>query len=204
MFDQLEKINSSPKPFEFYTAEDLWTDKYTSEQMLSYHLNESVDVSSRNLKFVEQSANWIISHFNLCAGKKVIDFGCGPGLYTTRLARKQVDVTGVDFSIRSIQYAQKIAFVEELPIQYVNQNYLDFETDEYFNLIMMIMCDFCALSPIQRKKIMSKFYSILMPGGSVLLDVYSLKTFEEREETATYEHNLLNGFWSADKYASSR
>jgi hypothetical protein len=64
----------------------------------------------------------------------------------------------------------------------------------------MIMCDFCALSPIQRKKMLSKFHTILEPGGSVLLDVYSLKTFEQREETAMYETNLLNGFWSSNKY----
>jgi len=52
MFVELKKINSRPKPFEFYTASDLWTDEYVSEQMLSYHLNEDVDISSRNVKFV--------------------------------------------------------------------------------------------------------------------------------------------------------
>jgi hypothetical protein len=64
----------------------------------------------------------------------------------------------------------------------------------------MIMCDFCALSPIQRKQMLSKFYTIMEPGGSVLLDVYSLKAFYQREETAMYEANLLNGFWSPNKY----
>jgi len=64
----------------------------------------------------------------------------------------------------------------------------------------MIMCDFCALSPIQRKKMLNKFHAILEPGGSVLLDVYSLTAFDQREEAATYEANLLDGFWSPDKY----
>ena len=35
MFDQLEEIYSRPKPFEFYTASDLWTDEYTSKLMLA-------------------------------------------------------------------------------------------------------------------------------------------------------------------------
>lgn len=30
--------------------------------------------------------------------------------------------------------------------------------------------------------------------------MYSLKAFDRREETATYEANLLNGFWSPNKY----
>jgi len=62
------------------------------------------------------------------------------------------------------------------------------------------MCDFCALSPTQRKMMLSKFHTILEPGGSVLLDVYSLTAFGQREEAATYEANLLNGFWSPNKY----
>ena len=109
-------------------------------------------------------------------------------------------MTGIDFSKRSIQYAQEVTTREKLSIHYVNQNYLEFETDNRFHLLLMIMCDFCALSPIQRKKMLSKFHTILEPGGSVLLDVYSLKTFEQREETAAYETNLVNGFWSLNKY----
>ena len=200
MFEELEKINIRPKPFEFYTASDLWTDEHTSEQMLAFHLNGNIDVSSRNAEFIRRSVEWISSHFNVGAGTKIADFGCGPGLYATRLAQRQADVTGIDFSKRSIQYAQEVATREKLSIHYVNQNYLEFETDDRFHLLLMIMCDFCALSPIQRKKMLSKFHTILEPGGSVLLDVYSLKTFEQREETATYETNLLNGFWSLNKY----
>jgi len=64
----------------------------------------------------------------------------------------------------------------------------------------MIFCDFCALSPAQRKTLLSKFNSMLKPGGSVLLDVYSLNGFDQREESATYELNQLNGFWSPEDY----
>ena len=200
MFKELEKINARPEPFEFYTAKDLWTDEHTSEQMLSFHLNEDIDVSSRNAAFIDRSVEWIASHFNVGTGTKIADFGCGPGLYATRLAQRQAAVTGIDFSKRSIQYAREVATSEGLSIHYVNQNYLEFETDDRFHLILMIMCDFCALSPTQRKKMLSKFHTILKPGGSVLLDVYSLTAFEQREDTAMYEANLLNGFWSPNKY----
>jgi 2-polyprenyl-3-methyl-5-hydroxy-6-metoxy-1,4-benzoquinol methylase len=200
MFGELEKINTRPKPFEYYTASDLWTDEHTSKQMIAFHLNEEIDVSSRNAAFIDRSVEWIVSHFNVGTGMKITDFGCGPGLYTTKLAKKKAEVTGIDFSTKSIQYAQEVAIREKLPIKYVNQNYLEFETDDRFDLILMIICDFCALSPIQRRKMLSKFHTFLKPGGFVLLDVYSLKAFEQREETAVYEANLLNGFWSPNKY----
>jgi len=200
MFKTLEKINSRPKPFEVYTAKDLWTDEYTSKQMLSFHLNGTIDVSSRNTAVIERSIEWIISRLQIGKEIKIIDFGCGPGLYTTRLAQKNAEVTGIDFSKRSIDYAMGTAAKEGLSINYINQDYLAFETDTHFDLILMIMCDFCALSPDQRKMMLDKFHSILAPGGSILLDVYSLPAYEQCEETAVYEANLLHGFWSPNKY----
>ncbi|MDY6857688.1 MAG: class I SAM-dependent methyltransferase [Thermodesulfobacteriota bacterium] len=200
MFEELERINERPEPFQFYTASDLWTDEHTSKQMLSFHLNEAIDVSSRNAEFINRSVEWIVSEFNIGSDSQIADFGCGPGLYAARLAKRGANVTGIDFSERSIEYAKKVAAREQLNISYVKQNYLEFETEDRFDLVLMIMCDFCALSPTQRKGLLSKFHKILKPSGSVLLDVYSLSAFKQREEAATYEVNQLNGFWSQNRY----
>lgn len=200
LFDKLEEINSRPAPFQFYTAEDLWTDEHTSKKMLEFHLNDTIDLSSRNRNFINRSAGWIISHFGINSDTGIADFGCGPGLYTTIFAEKNADVIGIDFSERSIQYAKKTAHQKGLKIRYYQQNYLDFETEKRFDLITMIFCDYCALSPAQRKRMLAKFYSFLKPGGSVLLDVHSLNIFNRRDEAALYELNQLDGFWSPEKY----
>lgn len=200
MFEKLEKINERPEPFEFYTASDLWTDGHRSAQMLSFHLNEAIDVSSRNAEFIRRSVEWIASRFNIGKDTTIVDFGCGPGLYTTRLAKRGANVTGIDFSGRSIGYAKEVAAREQLDIKYVQQDYMGFETVERFNLVLMIMCDFCALGPTQRKGILGKFHRILKPRGSVLLDVCSLSAFDQRAEVATYGVSLLDGFWSPNKY----
>lgn len=200
MFEDLERIHERPAPFEFYTAKDLWTDEHTSAQMLSFHLNESVDAASRSSEFINRSVEWIVSRFNIVEGATVADFGCGPGLYTTRLARRGAKVTGLDFSTRSIEYAKGVAAREGLSIHYLLQDYLEWETQERFDLVMMIMCDFCALSPSQRKRVLSRFLGLLKPGGSVLLDVYSLSAFDRRQEGAAFGINLLDGFWSPKRY----
>ena len=200
MFEELERINERPEPFQCYTASDLWTDEHTSKQMLSFHLNEAIDVSSRNAEFINRSVEWIASESNIGRDCTIADFGCGPGLYAAPLARRGANVTGIDFSGRSIEYAKEVAAREQLDISYVKQNYLEFETEDRFDLALMIMCDFCALSPTQRKGMLSKFHEVLKPGGSVLLDVYSLSAFEQKEEVATYEVNHLDGFWSSNRY----
>ena len=200
MFDELAKINSRPSPFQYYTADELWTDEHTSKKMLEYHLNDSVDLSSRKKSFIDRSVQWIVSHFGVDSATSIADFGCGPGLYTTQFAKKNASVTGIDFSERSIRYAKEVAEQKELSINYVQQNYLEYETEERYDLITMIFCDFCALSPTQRKTLLSKFHELLKPEGAVLLDVHSLNVFDSREEVATYEYNQLDHFWSSDDY----
>ena len=200
MFKELEEINSSPAPFQFYTADTLWTDNHISKKMLESDLNEDIEVSIQNREFINHSVDWIVTHFGIEKNRRVADFGCGMGTYATQLAEKGADVTGIDFSETFIQHAKEVAKQKEMDIIYVLQDYLEFETEERFNLITLLLCDFCALSPSQRKTMLKKFYKFLKPDGSVLIDVYSLNAFNQREETETYEHSRLNGFWSPENY----
>ncbi|MDH4034074.1 MAG: methyltransferase domain-containing protein, partial [candidate division Zixibacteria bacterium] len=135
MYELLKRINTRPEVWGAYTAETLWNDKHISGKMLEFHLNEKVEPASRNKAFLDKSVAWMINRFDIGHGTKVCDFGCGPGLYTTPLAEQGAKVTGVDFSERSIQYAQDIARRKKLDIDYVLQNYLDFTTEHRFDLI---------------------------------------------------------------------
>lgn len=200
LFAILEQINDRPQPFEFYTAKELWADEHTSQRMLAFHLDDTIDVSSRRLSFIDESVAWMADRFQISRGSRVIDFGCGPGLYTSRLARLGASVTGVDFSPRSIAYARQQAEQDGLEIDYHEADYLEFQPDDRFDLVTLIMCDFCALSPVQRVTMLNNCDRILKPDGRVLLDVYSLSEFDRREETSRFEKNLLDGFWSSDPY----
>jgi 2-polyprenyl-3-methyl-5-hydroxy-6-metoxy-1,4-benzoquinol methylase len=200
IFVTLEETNVRPQPFAFYTAADLWTDEHTSQKMLAYHLDENIDVASRKSAFIDRSVGWIVSHFKIDHYTRIADFGCGPGLYAWRLAKKGAQVTAIDFSERSITYAREIARQKRLAIRYLHQDYLGFTTENRFDLILMIMCDFCALSPEQRATMLRKFHTLLKPDGRVLLDAYTQAAFDQREETAVYGANLMDGFWSPGNY----
>ncbi len=200
LFDILESAGSKPAVFSVYTAKDLWTDEHTSEQMLAYHLNDDVDLSSRRASFVDESVSWMASAFGLEPSSRVIDFGCGPGLYTSRFARLGAEVSGVDFSARSIEYARAFASRTGLNISYIEADYLEYRPEGRFDLITMIMCDYCALSPEQRASLLATFREVLADGGRIVLDVYSLSAFADRKEQSICEKNQLDGFWSAEPY----
>ena len=168
--------------------------------MLAYHLDENVDVSSRRGQFIDESIHWMKERFKLSEGSKIADFGCGPGLYSSRLARHGAHVVGIDFSSRSVTYAREYARENRLNVTYVEADYLEYSPDSKFDLIIMIMCDFCALSPTQRAVLLSKFKGLLADEGRIVMDVYSMGAFASKTEERYYEKNQLNGFWSEKPY----
>ena len=200
LFSILELANEKPAAFSIYTAKELWTDEHTSRQMLAFHLNGELDVSSRRTSFIDDSVRWMTDHFDLSPNSRIIDFGCGPGLYTSRFARLGAKVCGVDFSALSIDYARESAERNKLDISYTEADYLEYQPEGEFDLIAMIMCDYCALSPEQRAALLCKYRELLSDGGHIVLDVYSLSAFEDKMEESFYEKNQLNGFWSAEPY----
>jgi len=200
LFEFLKSANERPDAFSIYTAKELWTDEHTSSRMLAYHLDKDIDVSSRRSSFIDDSVNWMKEQFNLSESSRIIDFGCGPGLYAFRFGQLGSDVTGIDFSPRSIAYARNFAKENNLDIRYVEADYLEFEPEGRFDLIVMIMCDYCALSPEQRSRILAKFKRLLADGGHIVIDVYALSAFSMKTEGTICEKNQLDGFWSADPY----
>ena len=135
-FAPLDEINVRPRPFAFYTAADLWTDEHTSRKMLDYHLDENVDAASRRTALIDCAVEWIASRFNIGEDTGIADFGCGPGLYASRRAGKSAQVTGIDFSERSIAHAREVARQKQLDIHYLHQDYLGFTTEKQFDLIL--------------------------------------------------------------------
>jgi len=200
LFSLLKAINKKLKPYSRYTTPDLWCTPYIAKQMLSYHLNQETDLASRKTAFIDRSVIWMAKYFRINAQTKICDFGCGPGLYTTRLALLGAQVTGIDFSKTSISYAKAVAKQHKLEIDYVLQNYLTFSSLQKFDLITMIYCDYCALSPKQRRQLLKIFFNLLKDDGRVFFDVSSTAHFDAKKTTATLEYSGEKGFWSAKPY----
>ncbi len=200
LFETLERIGRRPDVYSRYTTDALWSSPDISEMMLRYHLDGDVDLASRRTEFIEASVDWISATFGLGEGSRLIDLGCGPGLYANRLARRGAAVTGVDISPRSIEYARQQAAQDGLGIDYRLGDYLTLDIEPGYDLATMIMCDYCALSPEQRGRLLRRVGDLLAPGGAFLFDVYSLAYYETWEEMAAYGEGMMDGFWSSQPY----
>ena len=173
-----------------------WDDEHISKHMLEAHLNPDWDAASRRRETIEKSVRWISSM--AAPGGKILDLGCGPGLYCSRLSDMGFDVTGMDFSMRSIEYAKN----NDKKSQYIYQNYLDMDYDNCFDIIIMIYCDYAALIPSERELILSKVYKALKPGGIFIFDVFTDLSYCEKNKSEKTELTVCDGggFWSAEPY----
>lgn len=202
VFDVLEEVQRKPRPFERSTVRDLWTDPYVAERMLEAHLDPDLDAASHRHAFIDASVAWAWTRFGLTPGSAVLDAGCGPGLHAVRYAERGARVTGVDLSERSIAYARRVAGERGLAIDYVVGDYLAFDTDVRFDLVLLIMRDYGVLAPERRRALLGRFATLLAPGGHVLFDVDSLAAFEKREERTAYALEPAGGFWSPERVHS--
>lgn len=120
--------------------------------------------------------------------------GCGPGLYTSRFARAGLQVTGVDYSHRSIEYATKFAAENNLNIAYRYQNYLELNDKNRYDVVLLIYGDFCPLNPEQRTTLLNNVYRALKPNGKFVLDV-STREHRKKHGNKNRWQALENGFW---------
>ena len=169
-------------PYSKITTIDMWTDPYISKQMLKYHLEKHNDIASRKEETIIKTVNFISDY----VAKKVsiCDFGCGPGLYTDKLQRKGHDVTGVDISKTSLDFAKS----NNKKVDYRQMNYIDQKLNKKIDAAMMIYCDFAALPPLSQVKFLSNLSESLSEEGLFFFDVFSHHRFNgltENENTYT-------------------
>lgn len=194
LFEYLKVV---PSPYAPSTA-PFWDDEHISKHMLAAHLDEHTDAASRRPEFMDKSASWIAGLYG-ADGKRLLDLGCGPGLYAERFCKAGFEVTGVDLSARSIAYAQAHASVEELAIDYRRQNYFTLDERDIYDMATLIYCVFGEFSPADRRALLLKIFAALKPGGRFVLDVLSgdyLKHIKPGRKAGYCEE----GFWADKPY----
>ena len=188
-----------PKIYEKGTA-FMWTDEHISKQLLSVHLNPDIDLGSRKKSTIEKTANWILNSQKEKGKLNILDLGCGPGLYAEIFAKAGHNVTGIDISKNSIEYAKKLAEDKKFDIAYLNSSYLeiDLESDKY-DLIVLIYTDLGVLKPTERESLLEMIFRVLKKGGAFIFDVLKDREIEKKTSPKTWEVSN-NGFWKESPY----
>lgn len=193
----IKRLSDKPQLYEKGSAV-MWTDPYISKQLLELHINPENDVASRSQGNIERITTWILERTDN-PQMKILDLGCGPGLYAEQLARKGHSIIGVDFSENSIQYATTQARNKNLDIEYLQIDYLDLDFNNQFDVVILIYLDFCVLLPEEREKVLENIYRALRKGGLFIFDVVNERNIEKKIIPQSWEVQET-GFWKDTPY----
>lgn len=147
-----------------------WHDQGFSERMLAEHLSQEHDAASRRSDTIEEHIGWI--HRDVLAGHmaKILDLGCGPGFYASRLASLGHECVGIDYSPASIAYAKEEVAGGQLNCRYVEADIRQAEYGDGFGLVMLIFGELNVFRPDDAKLILRKAHAALEPDGMLMVE----------------------------------
>jgi SAM-dependent methyltransferase len=177
-----------------------WNDPEFSKRMLKEHLSQKHDAASRRFEIIDKQVGWIHNFVLNGNPTRILDLGCGPGLYTNRLARLGHQCVGIDFSPASIAYAKEQAEKAGLDCNYYQQDIRTADYGDEYGLVMSIFGEFNVFRPGEAKGILAKAYSALIPNGFLLLEPHTFEKVVELGRQPPSWYSTEKGLFSGDPH----
>jgi SAM-dependent methyltransferase len=177
-----------------------WEEPGFSRRMLKEHLSQLHDAASRRSDLIDRHIDFIRRVALEKEPARILDLGCGPGLYCHRLASLGHDCTGIDIGPASIEYAQAEATRLGLDIRFDLADIRSAELGSSFDLVMLL---FGELNPFERQDavtILRRCSAALTPGGRLLLEVSDFDFVRNRGESPPKWSVSQSGLFSDQPY----
>ena len=177
-----------------------WDEPDFSARMLRYHVSQDHDAASRRAQKIDEHVDWI--HNTLLSGRptRILDLGCGPGLYTTRLAALGHQSVGIDFSPASIAHARQLTEEQELACQHVEADLREANFGAGFGLAMQIFGELNVFRPADAIRILTKAHAALDAGGLLLIEPQRWEAVEQGGRRTTSWYAADSGLFSDDPH----
>ena len=197
----LKLINREPVPIPWAEGENIpWNDPDFSRRMLKEHLSQDHDAASRRSEKIDRQVAWV--HQKLLSGRptKILDLGCGPGLYAGRLSRLGHECTGVDYSPASIAYARSQAGKEGLSCTYIGEDMRKARYGSDYGLAMLIFGELNVFRPADARSILERACHSLSGGGLLLLEPHTFEGIQAMGKRAASWYSAKSGLFSDEPY----
>lgn len=213
--DEIHRRESSPEPWA--EGDNIpWNEPGFSKRMLKEHLSQNHDAASRRFELIDRHVEWIHRQILSQRSSRVLDIGCGPGLYLERFASLGHECTGIDYSPASIEYAKQQAVEKKLTIDYTLDDIRKAAFGTSYDLLLSIYGELNVFSRSDAERILHKAADALTADGSILLEVHRFDAVKRRGEDApswfSSESGLFSddphiclqeGFWNDDSHTST-
>jgi SAM-dependent methyltransferase len=193
----LDIVQRDPQPGPWAEGDNIpWHEPGFSQRMLREHFNQAHDAASRRTPTIDAQVHWIHTHLLRGQPGRILDLGCGPGLYASRFARLGHTCLGIDYSPASIAYARQKAEREGLSCRYVLQDLRQADYGTGYDLAMLIYGEFNIFRPGDMRAILSKAHGALKEGGLLLLEPHTPEAVEAEGSSPSNWYTSPGGLFS--------
>lgn len=189
---------NKPEPFE-PGEKSFWNDPHISGSMLEAHLSQQHDAASRKFEAIDLTIQNMLKSGALKPGMRVLDLGCGPGLYAQRLAAAGLEVVGIDISKGSLAYAEKAADRLNLPIEYRCLNFFDMEFKNEFDAVIQVYGELNTFNEEALERLLAAIRKALKEDGVFIFDV-STRKLRMKYKTQCNWYYCDKGFWRPGRH----
>ena len=194
----IDLIRRQTEPVPWAEGDNIpWNEPDFSERMLREHLSQAHDLASRRAPTIDQHVEWIHHAVLGDTPARILDLGCGPGLYANRLAQRGHTCVGIDFSPASIAYATDHARADNLPCVYHQQDIRAADFGQGHDLAMLIFGEFNVFCRADAELILTKARQALADHGRLLLEVHTLAVVRAVGEQSASWYTAEHGLFSA-------
>jgi SAM-dependent methyltransferase len=155
-----------------------WHDPEFSVRMLSEHLDQSSDQASRPKPVISKQVEFLTQTRLLTPGCRVLDLGCGPGLYAEAMSETfPVDYIGLDCAPAALAYAQALQ-LQATP-KFELADLLESTYPDQCDLIVLMYDLLNAFSSRDARQLLDKSAHALSESGSIFLELITAFPFSE-------------------------
>lgn len=177
-----------------------WSEPGFSSRMLREHLSQEHDAASRRFEVIDRHVAWIHEAILERRPGRILDLGCGPGLYTIRLAGLGHRCVGIDFSPASIRYARSEAERAGASCEYHHRDLRDGDYGLDFDLALLTYGEFNTFPPEEAAPLLGRIHAALSADGRLLLEVPTFESLRRLGDRPPTWHAATSGLFSDDPY----
>jgi SAM-dependent methyltransferase len=141
--------------------------------MLAEHLDQSHGAASRPFATIDAHVAWLHAEILGRRPSRVLDLGCGPGLYTARLASLGHSCVGVDIAPAAIDFARNEAARYGADCRYVLADVRTADLGSGYGLVTFLFGDLDTMAPGDAAAVLSRAAAALAPGGRLVLEAHT-------------------------------